>query len=103
MNTELSRILRDRLDLYPHHLESDFPHIVSGLIKRWDSSEIAAYFHDLMVDTRGDRHGFPEAVIKEIFALYTYWRSLQPPQPRNVNNWSEVIELEARDQDGQDQ
>lgn len=91
MNPELAKMLESKPALYPHQLEKDFPHIPAEIAQRWNTPEIESYFHDLMLDTRGDRDGFSEAVMREIFALFKHWQSLQPPKPRSIDNWADSI------------
>lgn len=50
-------------------VERRFPHIVHNLIKLWQSAEIDGYMDSLLIDSRGDRQGFPEEVLEELVFL----------------------------------
>lgn len=63
---------------YPQKLESRFPRILNQLLANWDSPhEQEEFLRDLVVDTRGNRQGFPQGVLEEILfisELYHRWR-----------------------------
>ena len=63
---------------YPQKLESRFPRILNSILANWDSPhEQEAFLRDLVVDTRGNRQGFPPGVMEEILfisELYHRWR-----------------------------
>lgn len=50
-------------------IERRFPHIVHELLKRWHSGDIDAYMDSLLIDTRGNRKGFPADVLDELIFL----------------------------------
>ncbi len=50
-------------------LERRFMRIAIELIKRWKGPDIDAYLDSLLIDTRGNRMGFPEDVLEEIMFL----------------------------------
>jgi hypothetical protein len=50
-------------------LETRFPRIARELAARWRSPGIDFYIDSLLIDTRGDRMGFPADVLEEIMFL----------------------------------
>ena len=70
MNEKLLFLLDGYEESYPLNMEEQFPRIMNKIVELWDSTEIDAYFTDLMIDNRGGtRQGFPPKVASEIFAL----------------------------------
>lgn len=66
----LRRLLQGNEDKFPKQLAERFPHILVGLLERWNDREaMEAYFNELMISSRPDRQGFPEAIAHEIMAL----------------------------------
>ena len=57
---------------YPFALEQHYERILKKLSDLWDSPEIENYFSNLLIDTRGGRQGFPNAVFKDIQSLYAF-------------------------------
>lgn len=68
-NKKLLKVLRNRPEKYPHHLERQFPRVLERIMELWGSSEADHNFFELLVDRRGDREGFPGKVAEEIFFL----------------------------------
>lgn len=54
---------------YMSELEKKFPHIVEKLTMLWGHYGISAYLSHLLIDDRGDRHGFTGDVMSEIMFL----------------------------------
>lgn len=50
-------------------IERRFLRIANELCKRWNGNEIDSYLDSLLIDTRGNRMGFPEEVLEEIMFL----------------------------------
>ena len=50
-------------------IEARFPHIARELVKQWHTSRIPLYMDSLLIDTRGDRQGFPADVLDELMFL----------------------------------
>lgn len=50
-------------------IERRFLRIANELTKRWHGQDIDAYLDSLLIDTRGNRMGFPEDVLEEIMFL----------------------------------
>jgi hypothetical protein len=69
MNERLLKILNNREQNYPHALEKQFPRILEKIMALWDSSELDAYLAELMLTTRSNRQGFPQAVASDIIYL----------------------------------
>lgn len=93
MNEKLLHRLNDSVDIYPKNLEQQYQRVLNRIIELWDSPEIDGYFTDLLVDSRGDRQGFPPEVSSELFKLSQFHAKLrsQEQQPAAVSNpWGEV-------------
>jgi hypothetical protein len=59
---------------------ASFPRIANELSALWDDPFAAhAYFALLLLDSRGGRVGFPEAVLAEILALQACYEFEHPP------------------------
>jgi ankyrin repeat protein len=69
MNEKLLQLLEGREELYPILLEKEFPRILNRILQLWDSPEIDHYFNELLIDSRGDRQGFPPRIASEIIQL----------------------------------
>lgn len=93
--TPLDRLEDLPPEVYPHRLSLAFPRIVQRLTALWGSRMIESYFQDLMLDTRGNRHGFPPEILMEILALRTYHRAQLPPARRNIDTWSDIPDDET--------
>jgi len=52
----------------------DFPHVLNRIADAWeDAAAFERVLRDLLIDTRGDREGFPIAVEEELEALQAHW------------------------------
>lgn len=61
----------------PKMLAEEFPHVVNRLAIAWgDRALVERCFDQLMIDHRGDRHGFPKAASAEVLALHGHYQSL---------------------------
>ncbi|MBI3222843.1 MAG: ankyrin repeat domain-containing protein [Nitrosomonadales bacterium] len=69
MDARLLQILGNREQNYPHALEQQYPRVFGKLMELWDSTDIDAYFIDLLVSDRPDRQGFPPDVASDIVYL----------------------------------
>jgi len=65
----------------PRKLKQKYPRIYRKIVVLWGAHEIDDYLDDLLIDTRGDRQGFPEDVMTELFELQTFHSRLLPPPP----------------------
>jgi hypothetical protein len=65
----------DRREVRPHAttpesaIERRFARIARELTSRWKGQDIDAYLDSLLIDTRGNRMGFPSEVLEEIMFL----------------------------------
>lgn len=79
--------------VYPHKLETAFPRILDRFVDIWGNPRLMEeYFKELMIDERGDRHGFPEDILMEILDLRSYYRSLYPQPVRTIDSWMDMID-----------
>ena len=61
-------------EVQPHELLRSFGRVANLLAANWDDAEATvACLHELLVDTRGCRRGFPPQVTKELLVLQTYY------------------------------
>jgi hypothetical protein len=52
----------------------DFPHVLNRIADAWeDATAFEGVLRDLLLDTRGDREGFPIAVEEELETLQAHW------------------------------
>jgi hypothetical protein len=76
--------------LRPKEMATRFPHIANRLAVEWPTaSTCRPYFDDLLLDSRGDRKGFPERVALELAALKNYYDAVVFPTHQTV--WDEII------------
>jgi len=69
-------------DVRTDELMRSFPRIANLLAANWDEPEATyAYFDRLLVDSRGNRKGFPRAVESELIALRRYYGTVHPQIP----------------------
>lgn len=54
---------------YVSALEKHFPRIADKITLMWGAEEFPEFLSGLMIDNRGDRQGFPLAVIEEMMFL----------------------------------
>jgi hypothetical protein len=54
----------------------DYPRISARIQQLWGSPECEAYLNNLVIDTRGNRKGFPPAVMEELLYLGRLARAL---------------------------
>lgn len=89
MNELMLKLVMGKENLYPHELEKQFPRILNKIIELWDTSQMETYFHDLMIDKRGGRQGFPAAVATEIFYLsQVYERTRKHGGTKSAGPWA---------------
>lgn len=98
MDIRLLKILNNREQNYPHALEQQFPRVFAKIMTLWDSSEIDAYFVDLMVSHRHDRQGFPEEVASDIIYLSMVHARLRGRE-EIVDVWGDVPESRRQEID----
>ena len=68
-------------DVQPHALLSQFPRIANAIALTWNEAVACkAVMNKLLVDTRGNRRGFPKMVRRELLALWAFRDpALRPP------------------------
>lgn len=95
----LLALLGNHPELFPKVIAEKYPHVLAGIVERWNSPEVMdSYFGDLMVVDERRQQGFPEEVMKEIFALSNFHDKLFPKplgSPLNVWNRTQGL-LEGR-------
>ena len=78
----------------PHALASLFPRIVNRLALVWPDPVLTLhYFDSLMIDRRGDRKGFPPAVMQELIDLRAHYGTRAPEAPHATQLAMEPIEF----------
>jgi uncharacterized protein len=97
MHTELTQLLGAQAEkLYPMQLANAHPRIIDRIVSLWpQGSALDAYLDDLLIDQRGNREGFPPAIIMEILALKNYVLGLRKPPERNPNTWGELTDIDS--------
>jgi hypothetical protein len=61
-------------EMQPRELATHYPRVANLVALNWsDRNTCAAYFDALLVDRRGGRRGFPEAVQRDLLALRDRW------------------------------
>lgn len=69
MNETMLHFVFGEEDLYPANLELQYPRIFEKIIHLWLTPQMEAYFLELMLNTRSDRHGFSREVVDELYYL----------------------------------
>jgi ankyrin repeat protein len=94
MNEKLLFLLDGYEECYPLNMEEQYPRVMNRITELWNTTEIDAYFTDLMIDNRGGtRQGFPPKVASEIFALnmaHSKIREGKKKIPTGANPWEGV-------------
>ena len=74
----------------PHRLAAEFPRIANTLVRRWNTPHFCLeYFDELLIDARGNRRGFPLAVMLDIAELKSHFQMTVHWTPRTV--WDEIV------------
>jgi len=69
-------------EVRPFQLLKQFPRIANMLAQAWpDPAAFREYMFDLLIDRRGGRQGFPQAVRSELLQLRTYFDDIHPLTP----------------------
>lgn len=98
MNEHILKLLNGDETNYPHALEQQFPRILDKILELWDMPDVEAYFHELMVDTRGGtRQGLPPAVASDIFFLHNTYTSQLVHPDTHTNVWAHIPELKKQE------
>lgn len=95
MHAQLATLLGAEVDrLYPMELAKAHPRIIDRIAELWNQgSALEDYFDELLVDRRGNRIGFSEPVLLEIFALRNHYIESRRPQSLGPNNWGELTDI----------
>ena len=73
----------------PRLLPIEFARIANALSRRWGTPPACmACLDDLLIDRRGNRHGFPMGIVLELAALKNHFQTIVYPSPRTV--WDEI-------------
>jgi hypothetical protein len=80
-------------EMYPKLLEKEYPNIVEKMSQHWQASSFESYVESLLFDERGDRAGFSQNILEEIFVLQNYYRSLQPARPVSIDTWADTVTI----------
>jgi hypothetical protein len=95
MNTLFANQLAND-DVYPHHLDQEYPHIVTRMSEHWGDGSFSAFVDGLLFDERGGRTGFSPDILDEIFVVQNHYRSLQPARPVSIDTWADSVALPKR-------
>ena len=77
---------------YPYRLEDKFARIVEKIAELWDNPEIDSYFNELLIDSRGNRAGFPPEIAREIFLLCITHDEILKKRREENDVWAEERE-----------
>lgn len=69
INPRVALLFKNLPDKHPRFLERDYPHVLNRLMQLWATPEFEPYMHDLTVDKRGGRQGFPLEVVAEMMFI----------------------------------
>jgi len=70
-------------DACPQALLAKFPRIANLIAVLWqDPNSLRRYIDDLLVDKRGNRQGFPQNILRELFALRAHYDEVNPQTSR---------------------
>ena len=95
MNEAVLKIVQDDEDSYPHELEKQYPRVLNRIIELWNTTQIDAYFIDLLVDKRGGRQGFPPEVARDIYRLSQIYERTHKRDEGPVDPWG-YIDIEKQ-------
>ena len=65
----------------PSALESQYPRLLVRMIEGWSRPEFEREINGLIMDDRGDRHGFPPEVMDELWFLNEIHQLRNAPEP----------------------
>ena len=69
MNRAMLELVYGVESIYPAQLELHHPHILEKIVTLWHTPQMAEFFLELMLNTRGDRQGFSHEVANELYYL----------------------------------
>lgn len=72
-NPKMASLFRQDQRKYPFALQERFERILNRIAELWENPDLERYFMELVIDTRGNRQGFPQDVLKDILRLQLMW------------------------------
>ncbi|MBU1425738.1 MAG: ankyrin repeat domain-containing protein [Gammaproteobacteria bacterium] len=69
MNRAMLELVYGVESIYPAQLELHHPHILEKIVTLWHTPQMAEFFLELLLNTRGDRQGFSHEVAGELYYL----------------------------------
>ena len=92
VNDKFLQFLSNDVSLYPSKLEDGFPRVFNNLLEHCESTHFNQYLNDLLFDKRGDRQGFPEDIVSELWKLQRYQQALESASTdqNNTDYWNWV-------------
>jgi hypothetical protein len=92
------RWLRDlSRSVHPTQLCRHHPRVANRIAKHWpDARRTERLLHDLMVDRRGNRRGFPQRIAQEIDRLYRHNAGRLNPMLRRATHQQPSLHLVPR-------
>ena len=89
LNTTLTWMARLPKDVRPMVLARRFPRIANRIAESWRRvARCEEYFNTLVVDSRGNRKGFPPEVAQELTNLRGFYAELHPD--KHGSGWDRV-------------
>jgi predicted AlkP superfamily pyrophosphatase or phosphodiesterase len=72
-------------------ITASYPNIGNKITQLWGSVDLSTYLNSVIFDERGNRHGFPEAIISALFRVLEVQRTIKP-EARNGDIWDVILE-----------
>ena len=89
LNTTLTWMARLPKDVRPMMLAGSYPRIANSIAESWRRvARCEEYFDTLVVDSRGNRKGFPPEVAQELTNLRSFYAELHPDN--HGSGWDRV-------------
>jgi hypothetical protein len=73
-------------DLNKTELEAQFARVVTQITLMWGYPEMDTFFNKLWIDDRGNRAGFPKAVMEDLMFLASLHQAAHPQQQNEYAN-----------------
>ena len=92
------------MNTYASELEQHFPRIVGVIILQWGHPQLDRYVDSLLIDERGNRQGFPGAVVSELLFLQQVHDTLlnRSGSPDSKSVWTDPQYIKSAGHDGSD-
>jgi hypothetical protein len=72
----------------PKELAARYPRIVNQFARQWRTpTQMDKYFQDLLIDTRGNRQGFPLKIVMELSTLREHYTGMSGSARAAVGAW----------------